>query len=75
MSSEAKIERSLEKIAKELRRIRKAMEDKPRFVKCSTLLTKEDLKKLKTELKAQNENIVLLPPGTDLCDVTKEDAK
>ena len=75
MSSEAKIARSLEEIAKELRRIRKAMDGTPRFVKCSTLLSKEDLKKLKEELKAQNENIILLPPGTDLCDVTKEEVK
>lgn len=44
-----------------------ASADRPAyFVKCSSLFTREEFEKLKHDLKMQNENIVLLPPGTDI---------
>lgn len=55
-----------EKIAKELRRIRKVMEGHTRFIKCNKLLTSEDFKKLEADLKRQDPNIILLPPGVEL---------
>ena len=66
MTSDAKIARHLEEIAKELRRIRKVMEGQTRFIKCSKLLTNEEFKKLEADLKQQDPNIILLPPGVEL---------
>lgn len=66
MPSDAKIARSLEEIAKEMRRIRKVMEGQTRFIKCSRLLTNEEFKKLEADLKQQDPNIILLPPGVEL---------
>ena len=63
----ARIAKALEGIGKELEKIRKNIEREPRFVKCSTLLSRSDFEKLRAELMEQNENIVLLPPGTDYC--------
>jgi hypothetical protein len=59
--------RALERIAVEVKRIRMAIEREPRFIKCSTLLSRKDFERMKEELKEQNENIILLPPGADLC--------
>ena len=66
MPSDAKIARSLEEIAKEMRRIRKAMEGHTRFIKCNKFLTGEEFKKLEADLKRQDPNIILLPPGVEL---------
>lgn len=63
----ARIAKALEGIGKELEKIRKNYEREPRFIKCSALLSQSDFEKLRAELMEQNENIVLLPPGTDYC--------
>lgn len=63
----ARIAKALERIGNELEKIRKNIEREPRFVKCSALLSRSDFEKLREELMEQNENIVLLPPGTDYC--------
>lgn len=64
----AMIAKALVGIEKELERIRKRLDQKPRFIKCSALMSRSDFEKIKAELKEQSENIVLLPPGTECCE-------
>lgn len=60
------IARSLEEMAKELRRIREVMEGHTRFIKCNKFMTSEEFKKLEADLKRQDPNIILLAPGVEL---------
>lgn len=69
----ARIAKALEGIGKELERIRKNIERKPSFVKCSALMSRSDFEKIMADLKEQSENIVLLPPGTEYAGPCKSD--